>query len=343
MMTKSKTNKQRVLNLKDSLMIFVGILISVFILWYLLKNIDLYLVIKLLKEISIWTISFSLLSILISTIFRAKSWICILNNEVTFKRSYKSINEGMMLNIILPLRMGDIARALFTSNATKIPLLNLIATIVVERIFDVVIMLILLFLSIPFVLFKENIIKTIVIFTLIIIIGIIMVILLIYNVKFLETIWSFIFKKFSSFNQWGRDKITQVSNSLQILKNGKKFLQITFWMILTWTFALLSIWILLNGFFSEVNFVMPIFLQGVSGLGVSIPSSPGSIGVYEATMVFGLSAFGIDESTAFAFGLLHHFLSIVPVMIIGLISLMLDGQNIVGWFSKLQSLREVKR
>ena len=88
---------------------------------------------------------------------------------------------------------------------------------------------------------------------------------------------------------------------------------------------------------------MPIFLQGVSGLGVSIPSSPGSIGVYEATMVFGLSAFGIDESTAFAFGLLHHFLSIVPVMIIGLISLMLDGQNIVGWFSKLQSLREVKR
>ena len=95
MMTKSKTNKQRVLNLKDSLMIFVGILISVFILWYLLKNIDLYLVIKLLKEISIWTISFSLLSILISTIFRAKSWICILNNEVTFKRSYKSINEGM--------------------------------------------------------------------------------------------------------------------------------------------------------------------------------------------------------------------------------------------------------
>ena len=109
-------------------------------------------------------------------------------------------------------------------NATKIPLLNLIATIVVERIFDVVIMLILLFLSIPFVLFKENIVKNIVIFTLIIIIGIIMVILLIYNVKFLETIWSFIFKKFSSFNQWGRDKITQVSNSLQIFKKWEKIL-----------------------------------------------------------------------------------------------------------------------
>ena len=113
-------------------------------------------------------------------------------------------------------------------------------------------------------------------------------------------------------------------------------------MILTWVFALFSIWILLKGFFSDVNIVMPIFLQGVSGLGVSVPSSPGSIGIYEATMVFGLSAFGIDESIAFAFGLLHHFLSILPVVVIGIISLILDGQSLIGWFSKLRSLRKVK-
>ena len=160
--------------------------------------------------------------------------------------------------------------------------------------------------------------------------------------KKLQKIWNFLFKLFPSFNKWGGDKLLEVSNSLQILRNGKKFLQITFWMILTWIFALFSIWILLKGFFSDVNIVMPIFLQGVSGLGVSVPSSPGSIGVYEATMVFGLSAFGIDESIAFAFGLLHHFLSILPVVIIGIISLILDGQSLIGWFSKLRSLRKVK-
>ncbi len=342
MMTKSKIEKQRSLYLKDNLMIFVGLLVSLIIILVLLININLDLVWKTIKKIPSLIIIGSVCAITLSSLLRSKAWQVILDKRISYLRSFKSVNEGQMLNTFLPLRLGDLARAFFTSNKSELQFLDIFTTIVIERVYDVLIMLMLLSISLPFILIEVQITNSIIFSLLFIVTVIFLICVLILIPEKLQKIWNFLFKLFPSFNKWGGDKILEVSNSLQILRNGKKFLQITFWMILTWVFALFSIWILLKGFFSDVNIVMPIFLQGVSGLGVSVPSSPGSIGVYEATMGFGLSAFGIDESIAFAFGLLHHFLSILPVVVIGIISLILDGQSLIGWFSKLRSLRKVK-
>lgn len=342
MIKKQNRDKKQPSNQKDILMIGIGFIFSALIVWFLLKNIDLRLVWQNIQDISPFILLIALFAIAFSTLFRAQAWKVILNNRINFFRSYKSVNEGMMLNIILPLRMGDLARALFTSNTTHLPVFDLIATIIVERIFDVFIMLLLLLLSIPFMLVDTTLMNTVLLSILLIIIVIVGICIVIFLPRQLKQMWHFIFKRFSSLDQWGSDKIEEISNSLQILRDPKMVIKIIFWMILTWLCALGSIWILLLEFFPDISILMPIFLQGVSGLGVSVPSSPGSIGVYEATMVFGLRMFNVQESAAFAFGLVHHVISIIPVLLIGWVSLVLDGQNFSGWFVKLQKLRQEK-
>ena len=342
-MIKLKTEIKKSSNLKDSLMIFIGLLISIIFLWLLLRNIQFNLVLVSLKSIQLQFIIFSIMSIIFSALARSKAWQIILDKRISFLRSFQSVNEGQMLNTLLPLRMGDLARALFTSQNSKIKLFDLLATIIVERIYDVLIMLVLLLISFPFVFNEVDLFRTLLITSVLIFVGVIFIFILIFSVDWVKNVWHSIFVKISFVDEWGQEKLDEVSLSLQVLRNLRSFLKISFWMILTWFFALISIWVLLKGFFPEVALVMPFFLQGVSGLGVSIPSSPGSIGVYEATMVFGLGAFGVDESTAFAFGILHHFISVLPVVFIGIVSMVLDGQGLFGWFDKLRFVREKEK
>jgi glycosyltransferase 2 family protein len=60
------------------------------------------------------------------------------------------------------------------------------------------------------------------------------------------------------------------------------------------------------------------------GLGVSLPSSPGFIGVIQAATVLALSFFGIGKADALGFSLLMHASQFVPVTLWGLLLLVVE-------------------
>ena len=60
------------------------------------------------------------------------------------------------------------------------------------------------------------------------------------------------------------------------------------------------------------------------GLGVSLPSSPGFIGVIQAATVLALSFFGVAKADALGFSLLLHASQFVPVTLWGLLLLVVE-------------------
>jgi hypothetical protein len=54
----------------------------------------------------------------------------------------------------------------------------------------------------------------------------------------------------------------------------------------------------------------------------AVPSTPGQLGVFEATAAWALVASGVAESTALACGMLYHLIHIVPSLVAGLPSLL---------------------
>jgi uncharacterized membrane protein YbhN (UPF0104 family) len=63
---------------------------------------------------------------------------------------------------------------------------------------------------------------------------------------------------------------------------------------------------------------------GFLGLGVSLPSSPGFVGVVQAAVVTGLHLFGVPYDDALSFSLLLHFSHLVPVTAWGLVLLFVE-------------------
>ena len=70
---------------------------------------------------------------LISLGFRALSWRVLLQNRSGYGRVFLTLNEGYLLNIIFPFRLGELGRALLLSQSTDLSGFFVLSTIVIER------------------------------------------------------------------------------------------------------------------------------------------------------------------------------------------------------------------
>lgn len=60
----------------------------------------------------------------------------------------------------------------------------------------------------------------------------------------------------------------------------------------------------------------------VVNVGSALPSTPGQLGVFEATTAWGLVAAGVADETALAAGIVYHLIHVVPIFLVGLPSLL---------------------
>jgi uncharacterized protein (TIRG00374 family) len=67
----------------------------------------------------------------------------------------------------------------------------------------------------------------------------------------------------------------------------------------------------------ELPLWSPFLLVFVVCVAISIPSSPGFVGVMEAACVVGLSLLGVDSARGLAFGILYHLSQILPLVLLG--------------------------
>ena len=59
---------------------------------------------------------------------RAIAWRTILQEKISFPRSFWTLNEGYLFNNILPFRLGEVARAFLLNQTNRIPFWEVIST-----------------------------------------------------------------------------------------------------------------------------------------------------------------------------------------------------------------------
>jgi uncharacterized protein (TIRG00374 family) len=60
----------------------------------------------------------------------------------------------------------------------------------------------------------------------------------------------------------------------------------------------------------------------VMSVSTVLPSTPGQLGVFEATTAWALVAAGVPSESALAAGFLYHLVHVIPVFVVGLPSLL---------------------
>ena len=310
--------------------ITIGLLISAGLLFLVFRGIDFGEVWAAMRDIEpLWL----LLAIAVyfgGIVVRTTRWGLLMRSvkPCSTWRLFPIYVISYMANNVLPFRMGDIYRAYIVGKKDHVSKSATLVTIVVERIFDGLTMLLLL--SIAVMLYPVSnpaIQKTLDIGSTIFIGAILACYLFLFNRKLAHRAFAMIVVWFPIRL---RPRLSEMFNNLfiglGILKGVGSMLNILVLSILTWLVEALSYHIVLISFGFSGNFVVAVSAMALVNLFIIAPAGPGYFGPFEfaCVAILGSRGYGamtsFNQETATAFALiLHVVVQWIPSTLLGLI------------------------
>ena len=307
----------------------LGILLSAAFLYFAFRGIAFAEVVAHIRRADL---ALLLLSAVVATsIFplRARRWRPILDPiapNLPFSRLWSATAIGMVLNNVAPARAGEFARAYALSRSTPaVSFPAAFASLAVDRLFDAVVVLLLMFgamLSPAFPRDATLVGRPVVSYAppvLVVTVGAIAVLYFValFPAKVLR-IYELVARRLApKLEARGRDALVSLTNGLSVLRTPGRFAEVFAWTVLHWLVNALAFWIAFRAVGVQAPFSAALFLQGLIAIGVAIPQAPGFFGVFETFGKYGLQIYGVAPDAAVTWALSFHFLSYIPITLIG--------------------------
>ncbi len=268
----------------------------------------------------------ALLLYLISMTARALAWRAILGGRVPLMRLLAGLNEGYLLNNLLPWRMGEVGRAVLVGRRPPLSTSMVLSSIIVERLLDMILAVGLLLSLGGMVLRVAWATRAMMLGGAAVVVALAALLLVLWRPALIDWIVTHLP---GGTARWGAIG-SGVRNGLGVLRTPSDLLQAFAWMAVSWGLAAVEYWIVLRGFVPEAPPAWALFTLCVTLLGVAVPSAPGYFGVFEASAVAALAVFGVNSGAALAYALILHALHFGTTTLLGAIALSGEGETLGG-------------
>jgi uncharacterized protein (TIRG00374 family) len=256
----------------------------------------------------------------VAVAIRALRWqlLFLPESRPAFRPTLRALLIGQFGNCILPARAGEAARVVVICRETSVSWPQATGTAVVERIYDVVGLLLLLFVFVPFFpeidwLRRAGVVAAVV--GGLAVAGVI--VLALFGTRAVRVLLRPV--------AWlPRVRPEQVESVAERLTHGLAGLHrpgmagaafsLT---IVSWLIFAASFWLVSIGFDLGIGYAGGMLVLIATSLVLVVPSLPGAIGTFEAAALVALSAYGIDDSEALAYAVVLHALNVIPYIVIG--------------------------
>jgi uncharacterized protein (TIRG00374 family) len=227
---------------------------------------------------------------------------------------------GYMGNNIYPARAGEVLRAYVLKRREGVSISSSLATILVERVFDGVVMLFFIFVSLPFAPMPPY-LRQLVVWSSILFFGVLGGFFLIASKPdwakslYYRTIESFIPARFRAKVEGILDRFME---GLGGLRRPQDVLMIFFTSVFIWLTETTKYWFVMHGFEFHVPFYVLMLMTAVVNLATTLPSSPGYIGTFDAPGIRILVQFGVPGPIAAGYTLVLHAALWLPITLLGI-------------------------
>jgi uncharacterized protein (TIRG00374 family) len=309
--------------------VILGFSISIICLFFAFRGIQWARVASTLTKTNylglISSVFFQLLSLAIAG-FR---WKTVINlSEASWTSASASMMVGLMVNNILPGRLGEFVRPILLGQEIKKSKSFLFATVVIDRMLDLLVLVILGLLSFgmfPFLPWARQ---------MSIIGGLVLVLALsligVFSYSNIGLKIEKIVYQYGSTHFYGRvahslQKFRLGFRSIGSIQRGAAIFGLS-WLV--WAAWFLFLYYALSAFKLILPMWGMILLLSTLNLGGLVPSSPGYAGTYHLLAILVLSNFAIKKEEALGFVLVFHALWYVPQTLLGLIVLIKKNLNL---------------
>ncbi|MFO7742438.1 MAG: lysylphosphatidylglycerol synthase transmembrane domain-containing protein [Anaerolineae bacterium] len=254
---------------------------------------------------------------------RAVRWRILLGYRVRLLDAFSVVNIGYLVSNVLPFRLGDPARAVAVGLDGKVKISAALSTIVVERVLDMLTVVLLLAVTLPFV--GET--------------GWARRAGLLGGLLGLGSLAALV--ALAARPRWGRQAVAWILGQLpsidvdrwlgwfdglleglEALRSVRRAVELMAWSVVIWALTVAHYVAVLHAFMDHPGVWEASFLTAATGLGMAVPSSPGAMGVFHSVARYALELpFGVPTETAVVVAFASHTFQYLIMCLLGLVGL----------------------
>jgi uncharacterized protein (TIRG00374 family) len=269
----------------------------------------------------LWVGSVFLLNVL-NTWVEAARWRLILGSVkpgARLSNTFAALLVGVLGNSVLPLRLGDGARAYFLARREKVRLASSLATVMLDRVVDVTFFLVMVVITgfyfhLPLLIRRGGILG-----------GLALGGTLIALLALMRFGPSLHVRFNGKLGQKFIGQIHRFTLGLSSLKSAGVLLPASALSTLSWGLRLVMVLSIFRAFHFDLPFIAAAVVLIFSNLGIAAVSTPANLGGFELSTLAALKLFGVETELAVSCALVLHMVEVIPMVILGLVVLWSSG------------------
>jgi uncharacterized membrane protein YbhN (UPF0104 family) len=308
----------------------LGLAVTAVFLWWTLRDVSLSHAWDQALAADPWWMAASVLVATLVFVPRAMRWKVLLKptgRAGSFDSRFGGVCIGAMANNLLPVRLGEFARAFAFSRVEPVGVSAAFGSVVAERVFDGLVLagFLAVALAVPGSPLADgngaDLVRRLAVGGGLVfgIAGLGLWGVVRWPRKALGWFEATLGRLLSpDLTDRGLDLLASFIDGLGALHQPAVFFRTLTWTVVVWIVHAVSIWLGLLAFeITAPGFSGALFVQALIGFAVAIPSSPGFFGPFEAATRFGLGVYGVEVVSAVSFAGAYHVLTFLPVTLIG--------------------------
>jgi uncharacterized protein (TIRG00374 family) len=311
---------------------WVGLIVSIFFLSFALRGLDFEHFWETLRTANYWWLLPGIVVYFATVWVRTWRWRSMLEHlkPIPSARLFPIVVIGYMGNNVYPARAGEVLRSYVLRRKEGVPMSASLATVVLERLFDGLVMLLFVFATLPFAPLPEAYRWFVVIFSLLFGVALLTFLLLAARPRRFATLYAYLVDRLLPAG-W-RPRVHGLFDGfivgLQALRSPRELLTILLTTILIWLGETLKYWFVMHAFPFSVPFTVLMLMTAVVNLFTTIPSTPGYVGTFDAPGIAVLTQFGVPQAIATGYTLVLHIVLWLPITALGAFYMLRES---VGW------------
>src|SRR5258708_26118289 len=312
------------------LFLAVSIAVSVFFLYIGLQGMNLAEVWNQITHANFWWLIPGVLVYFLAVWGRTWRWPYLLRplKEVPLRKLFPIVVIGYMGNNVYPFRAGEVIRAYVLRRNEGVKITASLATIIVERIFDGLVMLIFVFVALPFAHIEQDWLRTMIIAGTVAFFGALAVFFVMaMRPVVARRLYSAVITRTlpHRFQVSTLHMADNFMGGLESLRSPRDLFMTLISSVFIWLTETTKYWFVMHAFNFQVSFFVLMLMTAVVNLATTLPGAPGYIGTFDGPGIKVLEAFSVEHNMAAGYTLVLHAALWLPITLLGFYYLTRQG------------------
>jgi glycosyltransferase 2 family protein len=312
--------------------LWLGVVVSIVFLALALRGLDFAGFWITVRQANYWWLIPGIAVYFAAVWARTWRWHYMLRHikQIPLRRLFPVVVIGYMGNNVYPARAGEVLRSYILKRREAVPVSVSLATVVLERLFDGLVMLLFVFVTLPFAPLPAGYDLLVSVCSVIFLVALVVFLALAIRPARMSRVYAWLVDRVvpAGLRPRVHGLFDRFVEGLQSLRSPRELALIFLSSTLIWLGETTKYWFVMQAFPFHVSFSVLMLMTAVVNLFTTLPSTPGYVGTFDAPGIAILTAYSVPKSIAAGYTLVLHIALWLPITLLGALFMLLDH---VGW------------